>query len=29
MLVAVNKIDRAGPDQVLERLATVAEAVDS
>ena len=28
MLVAVNKIDRARPEQVLERLATVAAAVD-
>jgi GTPase len=28
MLVAVNKIDRAGPDEILVRLATVAEAVD-
>src|SRR6185437_2763677 len=28
MLVAVNKVDRARPDQVLLALATVAEAVD-
>jgi len=28
MVVVVNKTDRARPDQVLERLATVAEAVD-
>ncbi|MGO9455781.1 MAG: GTPase Era [Acidimicrobiales bacterium] len=28
LLVAVNKIDAAGPDEVMVRLATVAEAVD-
>lgn len=28
LLVAVNKVDAAGPDDVLVRLATVAEAVD-
>ena len=28
LMVAVNKVDAARPDQVVERLATVAEAVD-
>jgi GTPase len=28
LIVAVNKVDAAGPDEVLVRLATVAEAVD-
>jgi|SRR5271166_366346 len=28
LMVAVNKVDAARPEQVLERLATVAEAVD-
>lgn len=29
LLVAVNKVDRAAPDDVLVRLATAAEAVDA
>ena len=28
LMVAVNKVDRARPEQIVERLATVAEAVD-
>jgi GTP-binding protein Era len=28
LVVAVNKVDAAGPDEVMVRLATVAEAVD-